>query len=62
MLRCPIAANAPSAIDAIATNTMICCHCAVMAGKALNDTRMNTAIAATFGAEAKKAVIGVGAP
>ena len=29
----PIAANDPSAIEAIETNTTICCHCSVMPGK-----------------------------
>jgi hypothetical protein len=62
MLVWPIAANAPSAIEAIETNTTICCHCWAMSGNAVSVTRVNTAMAATFGAEAKKAVTGVGAP
>ena len=62
MLVCPIAANEPSAIEAIETNTMICCHWKVMPGNAVSATRANTASAATFGAEAKNAVTGVGAP
>ena len=62
MLRCPMAAKAPSPIEAIETKTMICCHCTATAGNAISDTRMKTAIAATFGRGAKKAVIGVGAP
>ena len=52
----------PTAIEAIATNTRICCHCETMPGNAVSVTRVNTASAATFGAEAKKAVTGVGAP
>ncbi|MET3240265.1 hypothetical protein ABIF36_005753 [Bradyrhizobium japonicum] len=62
MLLWPIAAKEPSAIEAIATNTRICCHCETMPGKAVSVTRVKTASAATFGAEAKKAVTGVGAP
>ena len=62
MLRWPMAAKAPSAIEAMETKTMICCHCAAMPGNAASATRMKTAIAATFGAAAKNAVIGVGAP
>ena len=58
----PMAANEPSTIEAIATNTRICCHCGTMPGNAVSVTRVNTAIAATFGAEAKNAVTGVGAP
>src|SRR5580704_7023098 len=60
MFFCPIAANEPSAIEAIATNTTICCHCVTMPGNAVSATRVNTASAATFGAEAKNAVTGVG--
>src|SRR6476659_2859383 len=30
MLRWPIAANAPSTIEAMETNTTICCHCGVL--------------------------------
>src|SRR6202044_246890 len=56
------AANDPSTIEAIATNTTICCHCGMMPGNAVSATRVNTASAATFGAEAKNAVTGVGAP
>src|SRR3954464_8152639 len=62
MLDWPIAAKEPSAIEAIATNTRICCHCETMPGNAVSVTRVKTASAATFGAEAKKAVTGVGAP
>ncbi len=62
MLCWPIAANAPSTIEAIDTNTTICCHCGAMVGKAVIETRTNTAIAAALGAAAKKAVTGVGAP
>ena len=62
MLVWPIAANEPSAIEAIDTNTTICRHSWVISGNAVSVTRVNTASAATFGAEAKKAVTGVGAP
>ena len=62
MLVWPMAANDPSTIEAIATNTTICCHSRDEPGKAVSATRVNTAIAATFGAEAKNAVTGVGAP
>ena len=40
----------------------ICCHCGTMFGKASIATRTKIATAATFGAAAKKAVTGVGAP
>ncbi len=62
MLRWPIAAKEPSSIEAMATKTTICCHCAVMPGKATTVARTNMAIPATLGAAAKKAVTGVGAP
>ena len=62
MLVWPIAAKEPSAIEASARNTMICCHWPTAPGKAVMMTRVETATAAIFGAEAKKAVTGVGAP
>ena len=62
MLRWPIAAKEPSAIEAIETNTTICCHCTTTLGKAATATRTNMAMPATFGAAAKNAVTGVGAP
>ena len=62
MLRWPIAAKAPSAIEAMETNTTICCHSEVMPGNAMTATRTNMAMPATFGAAAKNAVTGVGAP
>jgi hypothetical protein len=62
MLVWPMAAKAPSTIDAMARNTRICCHCGLMPGKAVTDTRTSSAMAATFGAAAKNAVTGVGAP
>ena len=62
MLVCPMAANAPSTVDAMATNTMICCHWPVIDGKACSTTRTSNATAAVFGATAKKPVTGVGAP
>ena len=58
----PIAANEPSAIEAIATNTTICCHCEHDAGKRGQRHAGEHRQAATFGAEAKNAVTGVGAP
>ncbi len=57
-----MAAKAPSAIEAIATKTTICCHCGTMPGKAVMQARTKTAMPATLGAAAKNAVIGVGAP
>ena len=57
-----MAANDPSAIEAMATKVMICRHSIVAPGNADSSTRVSTAIAAIFGAEAKKAVTGVGAP
>ena len=62
MFFCPIAANEPSAMDRIETNTTICCHSCVMPGKAVIVARTKMAMAATFGAEAKNAVTGDGAP
>ncbi len=62
MLVCPIAAKEPSAIDRMEMKMTICCHCVVMPGKAVMTTRTVMATAASFGAEAKKAVTGVGAP
>ena len=62
MLRWPIAAKAPSAIEAMATKTTICCHCDMMPGNATMVARTNMAMPATLGAAAKNAVIGVGAP
>jgi hypothetical protein len=62
MLRWPIAANEPSTIEAIATNTTICCHCGDDAGERRQRHAGEHRHAATFGAEAKNAVTGVGAP
>ena len=39
MFVCPIAANDPSAIEAMETNTTICCHCEVMPGNAITAAR-----------------------
>ena len=58
----PMAAKAPSAIEAIETKTTICCQSAAIGSKAPMVTRTTSAIAAIFGAAAMKAVIGVGAP
>ena len=46
----------------MATKITICCHCGMIPGNAVSATRVNTAMPATFGAEAKNAVTGVGAP
>ena len=62
MLRWPMAAKAPRIMEATEIAKMICCHCGVRPPKASTSTRVNSAIAATLGAAAKKAVIGVGAP
>ncbi len=62
MLCWPMAAKAPSAMEAMARNTTICRHSMVIAGKAEMTTRMVSAMAAILGAAAKKAVTGVGAP
>src|SRR5678810_641093 len=50
MLRWPMAANEPSAIEAIETKTTICCHSCVMPGNATTVARTKMAMAATFGA------------
>ena len=42
--------------------TTICCQSSAIGSKAPTVTRTNSAIAAIFGAAAKKAVTGVGAP
>ncbi len=62
ILRWPMAAKAPSAIEAMATKTTICCHCVNIPGNATMVVRTNMAMPATLGAAAKNAVIGVGAP
>ena len=58
----PMAAKAPRTIEAMAMKTMICCHSGVIAGKGVIMARVKIAIAATFGAAAKKPVTGVGEP
>ena len=62
MLFWPMAAKAPSAMEAIETKTMICCQSGMMWPKGSTMVRVMSAMAATFGAAAKKAVTGVGAP
>src|SRR4029078_11933309 len=62
MLRSPIDATEPRAIEAIETNTTICCHCGVISGNAAIGARTNIAIAAILGADEKNAVTGGGAP
>ena len=62
MLVWPIAAKEPSAIEAMEMKVTICRHSSATPGNAVSVTRTSTAIAAIFGAEAKKVVTGVGAP
>jgi hypothetical protein len=63
MLVWPMAAKAPSTIEAIEMKTMICCQSARSGRRRARwTTRTSSAIAAIFGAAAKKAVTGVGAP
>src|SRR6201996_4454876 len=62
MLVCPIAANAPSTIEAMATITTNSCHAPTSEANDVPMTRSSSDIAATFGAVAKNAVTGVGAP
>ena len=62
MLLWPMAAKAPSSMEAMASAVMTCCHCGLMPAKPSSVTRMSSAMAATLGAAAKKAATGVGAP
>ncbi len=62
MLVWPIAATPPRMVEASATKMTICRHSKVAGPTASMATRVSSAMAATFGAEAKKAVTGVGAP
>ena len=62
MLRWPIAATAPSAIDNSERTATTWPQSPGTAPKASCRTRANRPIAAILGAEAKKAVTGVGAP
>ena len=62
MLVWPMAAKAPSAMEAMASATTTCCHCGPTPAKAPSVTRTNSAMAAILGAAAKKAATGVGAP
>ena len=62
MLRWPMAAKEPSVIEAMEMARIICCQSVATSGKASIRTRISIATAAIFGAEAKKAVTGVGAP
>ncbi len=57
-----IAASAPRIIDRIEMKTMICRHSVSMPWNGPTMTRRNRPVAAIFGATAKKAVTGVGAP
>ena len=58
----PMAAKAPSPIEAIETKMMIWSHWPASSWKGPRKTRSSSAMAATLGAAAKKAVTGVGAP
>ena len=58
----PMAATEPRTIEAMEMKTMICCQSGPIGSKAPMVTRTSSAIAAIFGAAAKKAVTGVGAP
>src|SRR5271170_2374865 len=62
MLCCPIAASAPRIIEAIAIKTISDCQAGTSSANDVPMTRNSNAIAATFGAVAKKVVTGVGAP
>ena len=62
MLVWPIAATAPRNIDSTDRSAMICCQSPVTPPKASCSTRAKSAMAATLGAVAKKAVTGVGEP
>ncbi|MNL76392.1 hypothetical protein D3C87_2023540 [compost metagenome] len=57
-----MAANEPSSIEAIEMNTTICCQSVTIGSNGMITRRISIAIAATFGAAAKNAVTGVGAP
>ncbi|MNL40057.1 hypothetical protein D3C87_1623780 [compost metagenome] len=58
----PTAAKEPSAMEAIATKTMIWRQSPMSGRKVSEVRRMRIAMAAIFGPAAKKAVTGVGAP
>jgi hypothetical protein len=62
MFCCQIAANEPRIIEATEMNQMTCRHSSRSAPNGSTMTRTKSAIAAIFGATAKKAVTGVGAP
>jgi hypothetical protein len=57
-----MAAKAASTMEAIERKMTICCQSRVIGSKLTVTMRMNSAIAAILGAEAKNAVTGVGAP
>ena len=69
MLRWPIAANAPSAMEAMETKTTICCHSCAMPGNAITVARTKMAMAADLGRGGKerghrrrRALVDVGRP
>ncbi len=62
MLVCPIAANAPSTIEAMETITISSCQAISRWPNGVAIVRSSSAIAATFGAVAKNTVTDVGAP
>src|SRR3954447_14283874 len=62
MLDCPIAASAPSTIEAIDTMITRICHAPTSEANDVPITRSSSDIAATFGAVATNTVTRVGAP
>ena len=59
---CVSAPNEPMIIDRPAMIATISCHWSITSPKAVNITFANTTMDAIFGADAKKAPTGVGAP
>ena len=57
-----MAAKAPKTIEAIEMKTMTCCQSTATGVNPSTAKRTMSAMAATFGAPASSAVIGVGAP
>jgi hypothetical protein len=62
MLRCPMPATEPRNIDSTDRSATICRQSSVTPPNPSNTSRAKSAIAATFGAVARNAVTGVGAP
>ena len=59
---CPIAAIAPTNMDAMDKNAIICIQSLTTNPNPSNNKRVKRPIAASFGAVAKNAVTAVGAP